>query len=97
MPKEISLHDNICYISSRVSVVKMVKDIPVLTGRETPTIAIITAMYCEKLAVDAMMENKVSFVQYKTEGEYQRQNIHEWSMSSVVFGFALYRTPPHLY
>ena len=33
-----------------------------------PTVAIITSKYYEKLAVDAMMENKTTFVKYKTEG-----------------------------
>ncbi len=51
------------------TVVKVVDHLPVLRGRETPTIAIITALYCEKLAVDAMMEHKVSYVKYKTEGK----------------------------
>lgn len=34
-----------------------------------PTIAIITVNYYEKLAVDAMMEKKVTFVRHKPEGE----------------------------
>jgi len=33
-----------------------------------PTIAIITAQYCEKLAVDAMIENQETFVRYTTVG-----------------------------
>ena len=33
-----------------------------------PTVAIITSKYYEKLAVDAMMTNKTTFVRYKTEG-----------------------------
>lgn len=37
--------------------------------REKPTIAIITNLLCEKLAVDAMVEKKITFVRYKTEGE----------------------------
>ncbi|CAH8474789.1 unnamed protein product [Schistosoma haematobium] len=36
---------------------------------EKPTIAIITNLLCEKLAVDAMMEQKTTFVRYKSEGE----------------------------
>ncbi|CAH8827313.1 unnamed protein product [Trichobilharzia szidati] len=36
---------------------------------EKPTIAIITNLLCEKLAVDAMMDQKTTFVRYKTEGE----------------------------
>ena len=47
----------------------MVKEIPQLTGKEQPTIAIITSLYCEKLAVDAMIDEKVTFVKYKTEGK----------------------------
>lgn len=35
---------------------------------EKPTIAIITNLLCEKLAVDAMIEQKTTFVRYKTEG-----------------------------
>jgi len=34
-----------------------------------PTIAIITAQYCEKLAVDSLIENKETFVRYTTVGE----------------------------
>ncbi|KAL4240103.1 hypothetical protein ACF0H5_000897 [Mactra antiquata] len=46
---------------------KLVKDLPQLTGREQPTIAIVTSLYCEKLAVDAMIDDKTTFVKYKTE------------------------------
>ncbi|XP_067648626.1 uncharacterized protein [Haliotis asinina] len=49
--------------------VKMVKQMPTIASGQQPTIAIITAMYCEKLAIDAMMENKTTYVKYKTEGE----------------------------
>ena len=51
------------------AVVKMVQTIPAFSGRNQPTIAIVTAMYCEKLAVDAMMEEKTSFVKYRTDVE----------------------------
>ncbi|KZC12326.1 hypothetical protein WN55_04177, partial [Dufourea novaeangliae] len=39
------------------------------TQIQQPTIAIITAQYCEKLAVDSMIENKETFVRYTTVGE----------------------------
>ena len=39
-----------------------------VSSEEKPTIAIITALLSEKLAVDAMMENKTTFVRLKTEG-----------------------------
>lgn len=48
--------------------VKLVRQMPKVVRSEQPTIAIITAQYCEKLAVDAMIENKDTYVRYKTEG-----------------------------
>ncbi|XP_012940399.1 uncharacterized protein LOC101864404 isoform X2 [Aplysia californica] len=49
--------------------VQMVKSMPMIATNLQPTIAIITAQYCEKMAVDAMMESKTTYVRYKTEGE----------------------------
>ncbi|WAQ95473.1 hypothetical protein MAR_028163 [Mya arenaria] len=46
---------------------KMVREMPQLTSREQPTVALVTSLYCEKLAMDAMIEDKVTFVKYKTE------------------------------
>lgn len=43
---------------------------PTIASNRQPTIAIITAQYCEKLAVDAMLENKETFVRYTTVGEF---------------------------
>lgn len=41
---------------------------PSVSNEEQPTIAIITVNYYEKLAVDAMMTNKITFVRHKPEG-----------------------------
>ncbi|RWS06121.1 uncharacterized protein B4U79_04925 [Dinothrombium tinctorium] len=49
--------------------VKLVKQMPKVIRSQQPTIAIITAQYAEKLAVDAMIENKDTYVRFKTEGE----------------------------
>ncbi|XP_065156923.1 uncharacterized protein [Atheta coriaria] len=49
--------------------VTVVKQMPTMASSKQPTIAIITAQYCEKLAVDAMIENKETFVRYTTVGE----------------------------
>ncbi|KAL0113891.1 hypothetical protein PUN28_011314 [Cardiocondyla obscurior] len=46
--------------------VQVVKQMP--TVAKQPTIAIITAQYCEKLAVDSLVENKETFVRYTTVG-----------------------------
>lgn len=42
---------------------------PTMANAKQPTIAIITAQYCEKLAVDSMIENKETFVRYTTVGK----------------------------
>lgn len=48
--------------------IKLVKQMPKVVRAQQPTIAIITAQYCEKLAVDAMIDNQDTYVRYKTEG-----------------------------
>ncbi|XP_029043007.1 uncharacterized protein LOC114876098 isoform X4 [Osmia bicornis bicornis] len=48
--------------------VQVVKQMPTMASAKQPTIAIITAQYCEKLAVDSMIENKETFVRYTTVG-----------------------------
>ena len=47
-----------------------------VTSHQQPTIAVITANYCEKLAVDAMMENKTTYVKFKIGGMYKLQAIY---------------------
>ena len=53
--------------------VKVVKQMPKIIQAKQPTIAIITAQYCEKLAVDSMMDNQETFVRYTTVG-----NVHSF-------------------
>lgn len=48
----------------------MVKQMPKVAQMDQPVIAIITALYPEKLAVDTMIENQQTFVRYKTEGMF---------------------------
>lgn len=57
------------YIYDIVFFFQVVKQMPTIASNKQPTIAIITAQYCEKLAVDAMLENKETFVRYTTVGE----------------------------
>lgn len=42
---------------------------PTMASAKQPTIAIITAQYCEKLAVDSLIESKETFVRYTTVGK----------------------------
>jgi len=49
--------------------VKVVKNMPKVIRSQQPTIAIITGQFAEKLAVDAMIDNKDTYVRFKTEGE----------------------------
>lgn len=59
---------------------------PTIASNKQPTIAIITAQYCEKLAVDAMLENKETFVRYTTVGKlYHCISLH----FDVAFDLAL--------
>ncbi|KYN18202.1 hypothetical protein ALC57_09496, partial [Trachymyrmex cornetzi] len=46
----------------------ILKSMPTMASAKQPTIAIITAQYCEKLAVDSLIENKETFVRYTTVG-----------------------------
>jgi hypothetical protein len=46
----------------------MIKQNLTVASDNQPTIALITVNYYEKLAVDAMMENKITFVRHKSEG-----------------------------
>lgn len=48
---------------------QVVKQMPAMASSKQPTIAIITAQYCEKLAVDSLIENKETFVRYNTVGK----------------------------
>lgn len=46
----------------------LIQQNPTLETYDQPTVAIITVNYYEKLAVDAMMDNKVTYVRHKPEG-----------------------------
>lgn len=46
--------------------VNLVKQMPKVIRSKQPVIAIITAQYCEKLAVDSMISDKETFVRYRT-------------------------------
>ncbi|XP_003377910.1 hypothetical protein Tsp_02128 [Trichinella spiralis] len=45
----------------------MVKQMPKVGHSDTPTVAIVTYLYVEKIAVDAMIENRKTYVRYKTD------------------------------
>lgn len=49
--------------------VQVVRQMPTMASSKQPTIAVVTAQYCEKLAVDSMLENKETYVRYTTVGE----------------------------
>lgn len=56
-------------VTSDETKVKRVRQMPEVVRSQQPTIAIITSNFCEKLAVDAMIENKITYVRYKVEGK----------------------------
>lgn len=59
-------------VTSDETQVKRVRQMPEVVRSQQPTIAIITAQFCEKLAVDSMIENKDTYVRYKQEGIFDR-------------------------
>ena len=67
----------------------VVKQIPRVDGHNRqPTIAIITSMYHEKMAVDAMMTNRQTFVRYATVGELERTLRHTLTLKlCLCFNF----------
>lgn len=56
---------------------------PTMANAKQPTIAIITAQYCEKLAVDSMIENKETFVRYTTVGKILFYLSYNYSLSII--------------
>ncbi|XP_038220052.1 uncharacterized protein LOC119838264 isoform X2 [Zerene cesonia] len=57
------------YIRQHSVDTQVVKQMPTLSSGRQPTIAVVTALYCEKQAVDAMMDNQETYVRYTTVGE----------------------------
>ena len=47
----------------------MVTHVPDLSRSDQPTVAIIALLYCEKLAVDAMIDNKTTYIRCKKGGQ----------------------------
>jgi nucleoside phosphorylase len=64
--------------------VKVVKNMPIQAQASKPTIAVITSKYNEKLAVDSMMENKTTYVKFKTEGESTSYTIGTIGSHTIV-------------
>ncbi|CAG4915198.1 unnamed protein product [Colias eurytheme] len=58
------------YIRQHSVDTQVVKQMPTLSSARQPTIAVVTALYCEKQAVDAMMDNQETYVRYTTVGKF---------------------------
>ena len=71
----------------------MIQQQPTVSNEYQPTIAIITVNYYEKLAVDAMMTNKVTFMRHKTEG----WSAHLSFLFSSFFSIKYYNVPPFFF
>ena len=68
--------------------IRVVKQMPTIASNKQPTIAIITAQYCEKLAVDAMLENKETFVRYTTVGKEESMGMKRERLGWPVFSYS---------
>ncbi len=73
--------------------VTVVKQMPRVERAFQPTIAVITSQYHEKLAVDAVMTNKQTFVRYATVGKTKRMHVYQmfvaFLLSLLLFLFDL--------
>lgn len=67
---------------------------PTIASNKQPTIAVITAQYCEKIAVDAMLENKETFVRYTTVGKLI-EDFPKLCMKSLISADTLARSFPN--
>ncbi|CAB3373765.1 Hypothetical predicted protein [Cloeon dipterum] len=54
---------------SQTDVVQVVKAMPKVVASKQPTIAVVTSLYCEKLAVDSMLSDTETYVRFTTVGE----------------------------
>jgi predicted ATPase with chaperone activity len=70
MVKTVNGNESFTRVVQNENKVKVVKQMPKIVKAKQPTIAIITSQYCEKLAVDAMMDDQETFVRYTTVGAY---------------------------
>jgi predicted ATPase with chaperone activity len=68
--KTVNGNESFTRVVQNENKVKVVKQMPKIVKAKQPTIAIITSQYCEKLAVDAMMDDQETFVRYTTVGMY---------------------------
>jgi len=50
-----------------VAEVKMVSEFPAIAPSQMPTVAIIATMFCEKMAVDAMLESQITYIKHAPE------------------------------
>lgn len=64
--------------------IQLVTELPAQTTAEQPSLAIITGLFEEKLAVDAMMDEKSTFVKYTTDGDSQVYTVGKISKHRVV-------------
>jgi len=74
---------------------KIVEQMPVIQYNRQPTVAIITAEYCEKVAVDILIENKETFVRYTTVGKNTKLKIFYFKLF-IYYHVTIEITEPRL-
>ena len=57
-----------CTIVAEEEPTIVIQQMPTLSNKQQPSIAVITSNYYEKLAVDAMMEDKTTYVKFQAVG-----------------------------
>jgi len=64
----------------------MVAHVPMLKPNDQPTVASVTSLYSEKLAVDAMIDYKTTYIRCKKGGEIDRSIDRESRSSRAPVG-----------
>ncbi|KAK7586219.1 hypothetical protein V9T40_004095 [Parthenolecanium corni] len=72
--------------------VKIVKQMPTIISAKQPTFAIITAQYCEKVAVDALIEDKETYVRYTTLGDNDSLSNSEYKNNGHITEKTIFTT-----
>ena len=79
-----------CSADFVVAEFRTVAHVPVLSRTDQPTVAIVTLLYCEKLAVDAMIDYKTTYFRCKKAGHISLTFSAQISISRRHVGIHVY-------
>jgi len=48
---------------------KVVAEFPTISARESPTVAIVTSLFCEKVAVDMTLDYRMTYIKHSADAQ----------------------------